>query len=141
LENEAKPRKNKRTDYIVAIIANIVIIIIANVGLSFLNADYHQVLPLFNIALSANIIVNAIFLLFDPDWFTSLLRMVLNSLSLAVTVLFLRVFPFDFSEYPGFAWATLARVLLIIGIVGCSIAIFAEALKFLTALINFIRRR
>ena len=152
MENEtqtrqpAKPRKNKRVDYIVAIVINVIVLIIANLILSwgimpFLTDSFKQVLPIFNASLSATVIANAIFLLFDPDWFTSLLRVGLNALAVAVAARFLAVFPFDFSAYPGFDWATLARVLLIIGIVGASIAILVEALKFLTAVINFIRRR
>jgi hypothetical protein len=146
LENEnvarksPKPARSKKPDYIAAIIINAIVLVIVNQilnwnTLSFLTQDFKQVLPIQNISLAVTIIFNAAFLFFDPDWFTSLLRMVLNSIGVAVLVRYLNVFPFDFSAY-AFNWAMLFRVMTIIGIVGYGIAIIVEAFKFIGALVR-----
>jgi hypothetical protein len=137
----AKPRRSKQPDYIAAIAANAIILIIVNEVLNwgilpFLTQDFKQVIPIQNISLAATIVFNAAFLFYDPDWFTSLLKMVLNGVGVAVVLRYMSVFPFDFSAYSGFNWTVLARVMLVIGLVGCSIAIIVEAAKFVGALID-----
>jgi hypothetical protein len=147
LENEtvarksAKARPDKRIDYIVAIIVNVIILIVVNQILNwgtfpFLTQDFKDVLPIQNILLAVSIIFNAAFLFYDPDWFTALLRMVINAIGIAVIARYLIVFPFDFSAYSGFNWTVLARVILIIGIVGCCLGVLAEGIKFLAAIKN-----
>jgi hypothetical protein len=86
--------------------------------------------------LAATVIFNAAFLFYDPEWFTALLRIVLNGIGVAVLARYLSVFPFDFSAYSGFNWAVLAGVMLIIGLVGCCIGIIAETVKFVAALMH-----
>lgn len=140
METQAGPRSN-RLEYIVAIVVNVLVLVIANEILSwgilpFLTSDFRQVLPLFNISLGVTIAANIAFLFFDPDWFKAPLRAVLNAIGLAVVVRFLTVFPFDFSAYPGFNWLVLAKVFLILGIVGCAIGIIAEAVRFVVALVR-----
>ena len=146
MENEnvarksAKPSRSKKPDYIVAIIFNAIVLVIVNQILNwgilhFLTQDFKQVIPIQNISLAATIIFNAAFLFYDPEWFTSLLRMVLNGISVAVLARFLSVFPFDFSA-ESFNWALLFRVMIIIGIVGCGIAIIVEIFKFFGALMR-----
>jgi hypothetical protein len=135
----AKPRKGKRLGYIIAIIINAALLVVANSILDwdilpFLMPDFTRVLLLLNISLTATIVANVAFLLFDPDWFTALCRMVLNAVGIAVSVSFLTVFPFDFSAYTGFDWALLARVLIILGIAGSSIGVIVEAVKLVRAL-------
>jgi hypothetical protein len=139
--DSAKARQNKRIGYIVTIIVNVIVLIILNQLLnwnlfSFLTQDFKNVLPIQNISLATTIIFNVAYLFYDPAWFTSLLGIVTNSLGLAVVIRYLSVFPFDFSEYSGFNWTVLARVLLIIGLVGCIIGIIAEALKFVAAIMR-----
>ena len=145
-QNVAKPRRSKKPDYILAIMVNAVLLIIANQALNwgifpFLNQDFKQVLPIQNISLVITIVFNAAFLFYDPEWFTSLLKMMLNGISVAVLARYLSVFPFDFSAYRGFNWVVFARVFIILGIVGCCIAIIVEAAKFVSALIAKSRER
>ena len=135
--------KSKKPEYIAAIVVNVIILIIVNQILNwgilpFLTEDFRQVLPIQNTQLAMAIAFNAAFLFYDPAWFTSLLRLVLNAVGIAVVTRYLAVFPFDFSEYADFDWAMLARVMLIIGLVFTIIAIIVEAGKFLAAL---MRRR
>ena len=92
MENEnvarksAKPSRSKKPDYIVAIIFNAIVLVIVNQILNwgilhFLTQDFKQVIPIQNISLAATIIFNAAFLFYDPEWFTSLLRMVHGAMS------------------------------------------------------------
>jgi hypothetical protein len=147
LENEgvaqkcAKPQRSKKPDYIVAIVVDSIVLVIVNQILNwdilpFLTQDFKEMLPIQNISLAAIIIFNAAYLFYDPKWFTSLLGMVTNALGVAVVMRYMSVFPFDFSAYSGFNWTVLARVMLIIGIVGCIIGIIAEAVTFASALIG-----
>jgi hypothetical protein len=139
--DSAKSRQNKRIGYIVAIIVNTIVLIVLNQLLNwnifpFLTQNFKDVLPIQNISLAATIIFNAAYLFYDPSWFTSLLGIVTNSLGVAVVARYLSVFPFDFSEYSGFNWTVLARVLLIIGLAGCIIGIIAETVKFIVAIMR-----
>ena len=139
VQKRPKPRRYKRLGYIIAIFVNIALLVIANsiLGwnvLPFLTQDFARVLPLLNISLAATIVANVAFLLFDPNWFVALCRMMLNAVGIAVAALFLTVFPFDFSAYTGFDWALLAKVLIILGIVGSSIGVIAETVKLVRAL-------
>ena len=130
----AKPRRSKKPDYIAAIVANAVLLVIAsqilNWGiLPFLTQDFKQVLPIIYIAGSITIIFNAAFLFYDKDWFTSLLKIVMNAVGIAVLARYSSVFPFDFSG-SSFDWAFVFRVFIIIGFVGLGIAIIVEIVKF-----------
>ena len=130
----AKPQPAKWTQYVAAIVVNAALIVIANQivnwdVLTFLTADFNRVLWLINVSLGATILVNALFLFFDPKWFISLCRAVTSSLALVATIRMLQVFPFDFAEYPSFDWALLVRVILIITIVATSITILAELVR------------
>lgn len=138
---KSKTARNKKFDYIVAIVINAVILVIVNQILNwgtfaFLTQNFKQVLPIQNIQLAITIVFNAIFLLYNPQWFESLLKIVLNAVGIAVILRYLSVFPFDFSAYSGFNWALLARWVLIIGLVGCCIGILAEAVKFVAAIMR-----
>ncbi len=139
----ANPQRSKKPDYIAAIVVNAIILIVVNQILNwgtfaFLTQDFKQVLPIQNIQLAITLVFNVIFLLYNPQWFESLLKIVLNAVGIAVILRYLSVFPFNFSAYSGFNWALLARVLIILGIVGCCIGIITEAIKFIIAL---MRRR
>ena len=147
MENEnvaqkaVKPQRSKKADYIAAIVVNALMLIVVNQILNwgilpFLTQDFKQVLPIQNAQLIAVIAVNLLFLFYDSQWFVSILRIVTNSLGIAVVLRFMSVFPFDLSAYGGFNWAVLARVLFIIGIVGCAIAIVVDAFKLLRALMK-----
>ena len=146
MENEntdqsvAKPRHSNKPDYIANIVANAIILMIVNQILNwgilpFLIQDFKQVLLIQNISIAMTIVFYAVFLFYDPEWFTALLKMVLNAVGIAVLARYLSVFPFDFSG-SSFNWAVLFRVFIIIGIAGCAIAIIVEAAKFIGALMH-----
>jgi hypothetical protein len=137
----AKPARSRKPDYIGAIIVNAIILLIVNQILNwgwfpFLTQDFRQVLPIQNAQLIAVIAINFLFLLYDRQWFVSLLRIGANALGIAVVLRFLSVFPFDFSAYTGFDWAFLARLILILGIVGLGIAIIVEFIQFIVGMVR-----
>lgn len=138
--NTPKPARNKRVDYITAIIANVIILFVVNQLLNwnifpFLTQDFDQVLPIQNISLAITIIFNALFLFYNPQWFEALLRMVMNGIGIAVVLSYMNTFPFDFSAY-SFNFNVLARVMLFIGLIGCAIAMLVEAINFVRALLR-----
>jgi hypothetical protein len=126
--------------YVIAFLVNVGVIAVVNwfpgwQSLSFLTPDFSRVLWLFNLSLLATLVVNALFILYDPEWFVSLCRTGLNLISLAFIARLWMVFPFDFSRW-SFNWALFARVLIIFTIVGVSIAIVVEFIRFIIALIR-----
>jgi hypothetical protein len=127
--------------YFIAILVNVVVLVVVNrfpgwQVLPFLTPDFTRVLWLFNLSVLATIVANAFFIIYDPEWFLSLCRTVLNTISLVFAIRLWGIFPFDFSRYSGFDWALLARVVIIFTIVGISIAILVEFIKFIIALIR-----
>ncbi len=117
----------RRTGYVVAVLVNAVILVLVNVRpgwdvLPFLTADTTRVLPLVNASIAAGVIANSMYLLADPPALRSLGDVVVTTVGLVALVALWRVFPLAF---PGqtFGWAVLARVLLLLGMVGSVISI------------------
>ncbi len=128
----------RKFGYLVAVAVNAVLLWVVHNLLDwewtrFITEEWDQVLPILTTSLIAAIVVNTLYIVFDPKWFKSLTQIVLSGISLAVTVRMLRVFPFDFTEYD-FPWETFVRVGLIVGIVGISIAIVVETVKLIGAI-------
>jgi hypothetical protein len=103
--------------------------------LPWLTDDFEQVLPILNVSLLATMVINVVYVWFDPGWFKSLTQVGLSVISLMATVRVFRVFPFDFSPYE-FGWATLTRVVLIFVMIGITIGIIAESIKFVTGAVR-----
>jgi hypothetical protein len=127
-----------RAGYVVAIVINVALLVAVNNLLAwdvlpFLTDQFTRVLPLVNLSLSATIAANVIYLGYDEKWFSSLSQVVLLGISMAATVRIYRVFPFDFSGY-WFAWATVTRAVLILAMVGVTIAIVVETVRLTAAL-------
>jgi hypothetical protein len=128
-----RSRGARRFGYIVAIVVNALILWVANNLLAwewpkFLTSEFNQVLPYINASLLITMIVNAVWLLFDPPWFRSLAQVGLNLIAILATVKLYQVFPFDFSDYPG-NLETVARILMGLAIVASGIAILSQVFK------------
>jgi hypothetical protein len=137
----AKPKRSKKTDYIATIFFNAIFLVVVNQILNwgwlpFLTQDFRRVLPIQNAQLIAVIAVNFLFLFYDRMWFVSLLRIAVNAIGVAVILRFLSVFPFDFAAYGGFDWAALARVMLYLGLAVLIIAIIVEFVQFVIDIIR-----
>jgi hypothetical protein len=91
----------------------------------FLTQAWTQVLPILTASLVVAIVVNVLFLAYDGVWLRAPGDILMAAFSIAVSVRMWRVFPFDFSAY-AFPWTTVARVLIVVSIVGSAIAIVVE---------------
>ena len=133
----------RRAGYLVTIVVNLVLLVIVNNLLTwgwlpFLTDDFTRVLPILNLSIGASIIVNAIYLAYDPLWFTGLFEVVLLGISFAAGLRLYQVFPFDFSAYE-FAWDTVVRGILVLGLVGVGIGLVAGTVKLLVRLAGVAR--
>lgn len=123
---ETTPRSaaGRRVGYVFGILANGVLLWLIHVWpgwdvVPFLTRDTPQVLGLVDASLVAGLLVNAAHLVRDPGWLTPAGTLVTTAFGLAATARVLQVFPFALA--PG--WATAARVLLVVGIVGSVIGL------------------
>jgi len=127
------PRGVRRFGYGVAIAVNAVGLVVVNnlpdwTILRFLTDDFATILPIINVSFAASIAVNAAYLANDGASFKSSGQLVLNAISLVAIVRTLQVFPFDFTDY-SFDWGLMARVALVIGIVGIVVGSLVEIRK------------
>jgi hypothetical protein len=126
-------RKGRQAGYVIAIVVNLVMLVIAQNILEwgwapFLTSDFAQIVPWVSFSLIASMAMNAIYLLDDRPDVKSLGQMTVNLISLIVTYRIWQVFPFDFSAYD-FNWDLLTHVILILAFVGSGIGLAAETLK------------
>ncbi|MFA5927238.1 MAG: hypothetical protein WCT32_04085 [Patescibacteria group bacterium] len=127
-------RKNRTIEYIVAIVINIVLIAIWGrlpQWLPFITDSFAAVLPLFYISFAATIAANMLFLVYDEVLFKATIKAALNILSIVVLITLDYVFPFDFSAYPGSEWEIVARIVLVVSIIGTVIGTVVESLQIL----------
>jgi len=119
--------------YLVSIAFNIVILVVANNLLTwdllpFLTDDFADVLWLIDISLLATILVNFVYLGYDPGWFKSVCQIGMGGISMAVAVRMYQVFPFDFSAYE-FDWTWTVRFVMVLGMIGIGVGIVVELAK------------
>lgn len=146
-EHSIEPKSSPRTGhgpYVAAVLVNLGLLFVANNLLawnvpSFLTEDFTQVLWLIDISLLATVVVNLVYLIYDPAWFKSVCQIGLNVISLSVLGLMYRVFPFDFS-LSQFNWAPVTRVVLILTMVGTVAGMIVELIKLAGGWIQWTSR-
>lgn len=127
MAREKRPgRASRRFGYTVAVLVNVAILVVVNrwpgwEAVPFLTDDTEQVLGIVNASVVAGVVANLAFLVADPPWFKAVGDIVTTAVGLVAAVRLWQVFPFDFGA--GSAWDTVARVLLVIAIVGSVIGI------------------
>jgi hypothetical protein len=136
----------RRFGYLVAIGVNLVLLYVVNNLLEwgvpeFLTDDFERVLPIMNFSIVANIVVNIVYLFFDPTWFKSITQIVLSVIGLIVVIRLYRVFPFDYTAYEfyEFEWEVVTRVVLVLIMIGISIGIIVTTAKFGSDLVRAAR--
>jgi hypothetical protein len=127
----------RRFGYTVAVAINLVMLVVVNNildwgWLPFLTEEFASLIWLFNVSLTATILANLVYMVYDPVWFKSFTQIGLNLISMIVLLRMLQVFPFDFSAYE-FDWEPVARFVLILGLIGTGIGIIVEV-------VNLVRR-
>lgn len=125
----------RRFGYTVAIGVNLAMLYAVNHFLEwewppFLTEDFEKVLPILSFSLVVTIVFNLIWMAYDRLWFKSIGNIVQSVISIFVTIRLLQVFPFDFSAYD-FNWQAVTRAVLILALVGVSIAIVVQTVKLL----------
>jgi hypothetical protein len=120
----------RRAGYVVAAAINLVFLWVVNQLLgwgwpSFLTPSFQDLLPYIEVSLIATAAINLIWVVHDPDWFKHLTQAGLDLIALVSAVATWRIFPFDLSS----GWETVFRVVLVVSIVGVSIATIVELVK------------
>lgn len=134
---ETVTKRKKSSEYIAAIIVNVVLILVFNNLLKWhipwLTSEFFIPLAVFNVSFAAIIVLNLLYLAYDARWFRALGNLFVDLISLAAVTSLLQVFPFSFSsnyEYWG-------RIILVAALVGTFIAILVELIKLIVYIIQF----
>lgn len=132
-----KEKNSKKSEYIGAIVVNIILLYIFNNLLNwqvyFITNALNEVLWIINIAITATIIGNIIFLFFNPEWFRHILKIILNIFAFTAVYSIYSVFPFNFSSFLIDWSATIALIFIMLGItVATIIELFFLIISILT---------
>jgi hypothetical protein len=124
--------RHGKVGYIAAMVVNVILIYVFNNlmtwGVPFLTSDFSGVLWAINLSLGVTILVNFLWLMFDPAWFRHLGQIVLNLIAIFVVFLIFSIFPFTFAEE---AWAFWIKVVLIVIMAGAGIGTIVEFFKLI----------
>ncbi|MEN6552330.1 MAG: hypothetical protein ABFC34_05515 [Methanobacterium sp.] len=115
-----KEKNSKKSEYIGAIVVNVILLYIFNNLLywqvNFITNAFNEVLWVINLAIIATIIGNIMFLIFNPEWFRHIIKMILNIFAFTAIYSIYSVFPFNFSSFLIDWSATIALIFIMIGI-------------------------
>ena len=137
LKNLLKEKEPKTSEFVVAIIANIILLYIVNNLLSwnlgFIASSFQDVLWIFNISIAATIIGNILFLIYHPGWFRSIIQIILNILGFIVVYYLYTVFPFILNN----GWVVFAvKFALIVAMVVLVIVSIFEVVRLILRTLN-----
>ena len=131
MKKDLKMERNQ--EYIAAIIFNFIFLYIFNNLLNwhvyFVTSALTEVLWIINLSIVVAIIGNFLMLLYRPDWFRHVTKIVLNVVAFAAVYLVYIVFPFNFSN-SFLNWGL--SVLLILALIGIIIATIVEIYLLVT---------
>jgi hypothetical protein len=123
----------RRFGYFVALLLEAALLYLLNVRpgwgvLPFLTDDMEQVIGLLNVSIVVGMAANALYLVHDPAWLKALGDLATTGVGIAVLVRFWQVFPFDFGD-ASFDWALLARIMIVLGIIGSAIGLVVALVR------------
>ena len=134
--------ESKRVGYGLAVGINVLLLVVVNNILGWgwfpwLTPEFEDVLPIINLALAVNIVLNLIYMAFDEPRFKAVTQILVNLLAIAVLVRMFQIYPFDFSahEFPvdiaafDLSWDLLTRLLLGLAIFETSVAVVMEVVN------------
>lgn len=135
---DTHPTAAQRFGYGLAVVLNGIMLWVAHQLLDwgwpgFLTRDYEALLPWVTVSFVASMVANAAFLVHDRGWFRALADLVTSAIGLAVALKTWAVFPFDFEDYDR-DWTGLARVVLVVAIVGTVIGVIVNTVKLIQRL-------
>lgn len=127
----------KKAEYIGAIVVNIVLFYIFNNLLNwqvyFITNAFNEVLWIINLAIAASIIGNIFLLMFDPEWFRHIIKIILNIFAVTAVYSLYSVFPFSFSYFL-VDWSVAIALIFIIA--GITIATIIELFYLILSIIR-----
>ena len=134
--HKAKPPINRKGEYIMAIIWNLIWMYIVN---HLLDWDLNFITPHFSAvlwALNMNILIqiggNIVMFIFDIRVLRYLSRIVLETANFLTLIILYYIFPFDFSVYPGWRFLDwLIPLILIIGMVVSALKVLSNLWKLI----------
>jgi len=136
-EARRTPVAARRLGYLVGAGINAALIVALHVWpgwrvLPFLTEDTERVLGLVTASFVAGVLVNLAYVARDPAWVRAAGDLLTATVGLAAMVRIWTVFPFDFGDY-SFDWALVARIVLVVGIIGTVIGLVANTISLLRA--------
>lgn len=122
----------RRWGYVIAVLVNAGMLLVVNTwpgweAVPFLTDEARVAVGLVNLSILVNLAANLVYLADDRSWLKALGDLATIGVGVAALVRIWQVFPFDFST---FYWALVARSLLVLGIIGSIIGIFAPCISF-----------
>jgi hypothetical protein len=123
-------RTGRRIGYVIAAVIDLVLLWVVHQLLDwgwpdFLTEDFDDLLPIISVSLVAGAIANAIYVWNDGAIVKNLGDAITSVIGLISAIWTYRVFPFDLSD----GWALLARIVIIVGIVGTAIGAVVALVK------------
>jgi hypothetical protein len=133
LEKQIKKEKSKKSDYIISIIFNLILLYVFNNLLNwhvyFVTNALNSVLWIINLSIIATIIINTLLLFYDPEWFRHVMKIILNIFAFIAVYFLYNAFPFNFNNIY-INWGL--KILLIVGMIGIAIAFIEEFYLLIT---------
>lgn len=118
----------------VAVLVNATMLLLVNWrpgwrAVPILTPETAEVLPEVNASVAVAVVANIVYLVVDRTWMRALGDVLVTAVGIVALVAVWQTFPFAF---PGqtFAWETLVRVLLILGLAGSATAIVATLARW-----------
>ena len=115
-KGKSTPWIARRIGYAVAIIVMIIIIyLLRNArewGLTFLNDDFPKCLFYIELSIWANIVANALFILYDNKWFKHLVQVITSIFGAVSLIMIYVVFPFDIADATWIKWIKIGLLIV-----------------------------
>jgi len=137
----------RRFGYAIAVGINVLLVVVVNNLLGFgwlpwLTPEFEKLLPVINLALIVNIVLNLLYMAHDEPPFKAATQIIVNLIAIGVLVRTLQVYPFDFSAYDfpidisafDLTWDLVARLVIGLAILGTAIAVVTDTVKLSRAL-------
>jgi hypothetical protein len=130
-------------EHISSAVFNILVLVAVNLWVLWQPLTMGVVLPTWafilwaaDLSLAVQIVGNIILAGYRPKWFNALMQTVFAAFSLLSLLVFLLVFPLDFSRV-GIPWLNLAlRVVFIVGAVGAVIGVVVNLVRFIVGVVR-----
>lgn len=115
-----KEKKGKKSEYIAAIVVNIILLYIFNNLLNwhlyFITNALNDILWIINAAIIVTIVGNILLLAYNQEWFRHVMKIILNIVAIVAVYNIFTVFPFHFNSFLIDWSVTIALIFIIVGI-------------------------